>query len=128
MHDPIADMLIRMKNAGSVGKTTVSFPYSKFKVAIVEVLQKNGFVKSFAKKGKKNKSIEVELVFEGAKPKMRGVKRISKFSRRIYKSVRDIYPVRQGYGIGVFSTPKGVLSDKAARKEKVGGELLFEIW
>jgi len=128
MNDSIADMIIRMKNAGNVNKTSISFPYSKLKDAISEVLLKTGFIKSFSKKGKKNKSIEVELLFEENKPKIKGVKRVSKFSRRSYKGFRDIYPVRQGFGIGVYSTPKGILSDKEAKKQKVGGELLFEIW
>jgi small subunit ribosomal protein S8 len=127
-HDPIADMLIRMKNSSEVNKATVTLPYSKLKAAILEVLKENGFIKSFSKKGKKNKSLEIELLFGNSKPKIKGVKKISKFSRKIYKGVRDIHPVRQGYGLGIFSTPKGILSDKNARKEKVGGELLFEIW
>lgn len=129
MHDPIADMLIRMKNAGNARRATVSFPYSNIKSAILEVLEKAGYVKSFSKKGKKvTKLLEVELSYEKDQPKITDVKRVSKFSRRLYRGMREIYPVKQGYGISVFSTPKGILTGNDARKQKVGGELLFEIW
>ncbi|MEK7180542.1 MAG: 30S ribosomal protein S8 [Patescibacteria group bacterium] len=130
MHDQIADMITRLKNAGDAGKASVVFPYSKLKFAIAEILHKSGYLKSYAKKGKKvAKSIEVELVYEGEDaPKIQGVKRISKFSRRTYMGAKDLTPVRQGYGIAILSTPQGVVTDKEAKKLNVGGELLFEIW
>ena len=129
MHDPIADMLIRMKNAGNAGKALVSFPYSKLKFAIAELLEQVGYIKILSKKGKKTpKTIDVELVYEKEKAKIQGVKRVSKFSRRIYRQSHEIYSVKQGHGIAVFSTPKGLLVDKDARAQKVGGEFLFELW
>ncbi|MDP2705113.1 MAG: 30S ribosomal protein S8 [Patescibacteria group bacterium] len=129
MHDPIADMIIRLKNAQDVGKTSIVFPYSKMKLAVAEILQKTGYIKSTLKKGKKiAKSIEVELVYDGDLPKIRGVKRVSKFSQRIYKGAKDIFPVKQGKGMSIISTPQGILTDKEARKTNTGGEILFEIW
>ncbi|MEK7514732.1 MAG: 30S ribosomal protein S8 [Patescibacteria group bacterium] len=129
MHDPIADMLIRMKNAGNAGRTLVSFPYSKIKFAISELLEKVGYIKTLSKKGKKTpKSIDIELVFEKERAKIQGVKRVSKFSRRVYRQAREIRSVKQGHGIAVFSTPQGLLTDREARTKKIGGEFLFELW
>lgn len=129
MHDPIADMIIRLKNAQDVGKTSIVFPYSKLKLAVAEILQKTGYIKSNLKKGKKiAKSIEVELVYENNEPKIHGVKRVSKFSQRIYKGAKEIFPVKQGKGIAIVSTPQGILTDREARKANAGGEVLFEIW
>lgn len=129
MHDPIADMIIRIKNASDSKKESVVFPYSKLKLAILDLLLKEGFVKSFGKKGKKVvKFIEVVLRYDEGAPRIHGVKRVSKASKRVYAKSRDIRPVKNGLGILVLSTPKGIVTDKAARKEKVGGEALFQIW
>ena len=129
MSDPIADMIIRLKNASDAGKTSVLFPYSNLKFAVSEILQKAGYIKSSSKKGKKvAKSIEVELLYNDGKPKIKGIKRISKFSRRIYKGAKEIIPVKQGHGITIVSTPQGLVTDKEARKMNRGGELLFEMW
>lgn len=130
MTDPIAAMITQIHNAGQVRKESVVLPYSKLKIAILDVLAKAGFVKSVAKKGKKViKYIEVVLAYEeDGLPKIRGVKRVSKSSKRIYIKASDIRPVKNGYGIMVISTPKGVMSDEMARKEKVGGEALCTLW
>ena len=128
--DPIADMLVRIKNAGAAGKSAVSIPYSAVKMEIAEVLLKNGLLKSVEKNGRKvKKTIEAELLINSSdKPKIQGLKRISKPGRRVYYGVSDIKPIRHGYGLLVLSTPKGVLSGDEARKNKVGGEALFAIW
>ncbi len=130
MNDPIADMITRIKNAGAIGKASVVVPYSKFKLAIAEVLAKEGFIKSVSKKGKKiNKFIELELIYEdGNTPRIRGAERISKFSKRVYSKAKDIKPVRSGYGIAVISTPEGILTDKEVKEKNAGGEVLFKIW
>jgi small subunit ribosomal protein S8 len=129
MTDPISDMIIRIKNAGNSHKESLSFPYSNLKFEICSLLQKEGFIKSAAKKGKKiAKSIEVELVTEGKLPHIQGVKRVSKPSRRVYRKYDEIRPIKNGYGRLVLSTPKGLLTDISARKQKVGGEALFQIW
>ena len=118
-----------MKNAGLAKKSTVSFPYSKVKNSILECLKKEGFIASFSKKTQKGHPVlEVELIYNDNKPKINEVERISKVSRRVYFSLKNIFPIRNGSGILVLSTPKGILSGKEARKEQVGGEALFKIW
>lgn len=130
MTDPIAAMITQIYNAGQVRKETAVLPYSKLKMAILDVLAKAGFIKSATKKGKKVvKYIEVTLAYElDGSPKIRGVKRLSKSSKRVYIKATDIRPVKNGYGIMVISTPKGVMSNETARKEKVGGEALCTLW
>ena len=118
-----------MKNGNLAGKESVSLPYSKMKHAIAECLKKEGYVNNISKKVKKNQPVlEVELVYTEKKPKIAEVERISKQSRRVYFGMKDIHRVRNGAGLLVLSTPKGILSGKEARREQVGGEALFRIW
>ena len=127
--DPVSDLIIQLKNAGEAGKETVVLPYSKLRASILETLQKEGYIKSSAKKGKKvSKQIEVELLTVEGKSKIKGVQQISKLSKRVYQGFTDIKQVKNGFGALILSTPKGILSGKEARKEKVGGEVLFKIW
>jgi small subunit ribosomal protein S8 len=128
--DVIGDFIIRLQNAGAIGKASASIPYSAFKMAVAEKLKDAGYVKGVEKKGKKvRKTLDVVLKYDdGGAHAIQGVKRISKPGRRMYKSVLEIHPVRYGQGALILSTPKGVMTDKEARKEKVGGEALFEIW
>ncbi len=122
-------MIIQIKNAGLVGLEEVRLPYSKFKHAILDVLKKEGFIKAVGtgtSKGKK--TLIVELFVENRVPKIRGVERISKPSRRIYRRSDEIRPVKNGYGALVVSTSKGVMSGREAKKEGLGGEALFAIW
>lgn len=127
--DPIANMLIMIKNAGKAQKESVVFPYSNLKNAILTCLKKEGFVADFAKKTKKGlPTLEVTLVYTEGKPKISDVARISKQSKRVYYGMKDIHTVRSGTGLLVLSTPKGILSGRDARKEQVGGEALFKMW
>jgi small subunit ribosomal protein S8 len=127
--DSISNMLIVMKNGSLAGKESVSFPYSKMKQAIALCLKKAGYVGEISKKVKKNQPIlEVGLMYDEEKPKITEVERISKQSKRVYFGVRDIHRVRNGSGLLVLSTPKGILSGKDARHEQVGGEALFRVW
>lgn len=127
--DPISNLIISLKNASLQGIEEITVPYSKIKNNILEVLKKEGYISDFEKKGKDiKKKLKVELKYDSGSPKINDVKRLSKFSKRVYKGVNEIYPVKNGYGILVLSTPKGVISDRDARKQKVGGEALFEIW
>lgn len=129
MHDPIADMLIRIKNGSNAGKDVVEMPFSSLKEAIAKVLFAEGFISSYAKKGKKvQKTLEIGLAYEGKKPRVSDVLRLSKPSRRYYMGVSDIKPVKNGYGLLVMSTPKGVMTGDEAKKSQVGGEALFKIW
>ncbi len=100
-------------------------PYSRMDFGVAEVLAKHNFLKSVEKKGKGPKRI-ISMVLD-QKP-IDGIKLHSKPSKRVYAGYKELRPVQRGYGISVLSTPKGVMTDKDARKNKVGGELLFEIW
>lgn len=127
--DPISDFITRITNASAARKAVVTIPYSQLKEAIAHSLEKSGFVKSVAKKGKKIiKTLDIELVYLGDEPRVHGAERISKPSRRIYQRARDIRSFKSGFGAYIFSTPKGILSDVEAKKLKVGGEVLFKIW
>ena len=131
MNDHISDMLIRIKNAQRVRKEATQFGYSKIKWEIARVLEKTGYVGSVVRKGRKNKKlIEVVLLYDETtkKPMISEVRRISKLGRRVYRGYREIFAPKNGFGAAIYSTPKGLLTDRQARKEKVGGEVLFEIW
>jgi small subunit ribosomal protein S8 len=122
-------MLIMIKNATRAGHKTVAVPYSKIKEAIADCLVKAGYLSGVSKKTVKNiPMISMDIAYDGKQAKMKDVKRVSKPSMRIYAGVKDIRPVRNGYGIMVLSTPKGILTDREAKKEMVGGEVLFKLW
>jgi small subunit ribosomal protein S8 len=125
--DQIANMINMIKNAGRAGHETVVVSHSKIKFAIAECLMKEGYLKSVTKKTKKGfPIIELGLIYdEDGAPKVTGVDRVSKSSCRVYKGVKDI---KRSYGLTVLSTPKGILTDQQARKEMVGGEVLFKLW
>ena len=111
------------------GKQSVSAPYSNMKFAIANLLKEKGFVGEIHKKGRKNgKFLEVGILYQNKKPRVSDIKLVSKPSRRTYGKVKEVRPYRQGYGITVYSTPKGILADTDAKKENVGGEVLFKIW
>lgn len=129
MTDPIADMLNRIRNAQAVSHQTVNIPFSNLKYEIAKVLKKHGFIEKVEKKGKKvNKTIEITLKYDGKTPVISSLKRISKPGQRIYKGSKELRRVRGGYGIAIISTPKGLMTNKEARKQKIGGEVLAEIW
>ena len=126
--DPISDLIIRIQNASRAKKAIVSLPHSNMKEAIAEVLEQEGYLSSIDKKAKKEGVLSLTLAYKNGAPVVQGVKRISKPSRRLYIGVRDIKPVKRGYGAVVLSTPAGVMSGKQAKAKNVGGEILFEIW
>ena len=128
--DPISDMLVRVKNAFRVRKANTLVPYSKLKLSIAELLLREGYFKSIEKKGKKTrKFLEIELNYgENKMPKINEIARVSKPACRVYLGYKDIKRVRQGFGLSVVSTPKGLMTDREARKAKLGGEVLFKIW
>jgi small subunit ribosomal protein S8 len=129
--DPIADFLIRIKNAGYAKQESVSVPFSNMKLAIAEILNKKGFIGEIAKKGKTpaTKSLTITLVYNAdGSPRVTDVKRISKPSRRLYEKAKNIASFKSGFGMTVFSTPKGIMADQDAKKENLGGEILFSIW
>lgn len=127
--DPIADLITRIKNASDARKESLVLPYSRLKESIATVLQKEGYVKSVAKKGKKvTKLLEVELYYVNNEPKVQGVERVSRLSKRIYKKAKDLRIFKNGYGNIILSTPRGILTESEAKKANVGGEILFKIW
>ncbi len=134
MTDPIADMLNRIRNALMVLHPTVSIPFSKLKYEVAKILEEEGFVEKVEKKGRKVKKVfEITLKYqkgeiEKTEPVIVGLKRISKPGQRIYVKSKEIKRVRDGYGIAIISTPKGMMTDKEARKKKLGGEIICQIW
>lgn len=128
--DQIANMINMVKNASVRGHEFVVVPSSKIKLAIAECLVKEGYLKSVNKKTKKGFPVlELELIYqEDGTPKINGADRISKSSNRVYRAVKDIKRAISNYGVVILSTSKGILTDKQASKEMVGGEALFKIW
>ena len=126
--DVIGDFIIQIKNANRVEKESVTFFASKKKEAIAQALVRAGFLKTAAKT-KGGKMLEVTLAYGADKsPKVTQVQRVSKPSRRVYQGVSEIKPFKNGFGVVVLSTPAGILTNKEAVKQKVGGEVLFKIW
>ncbi len=130
VNDPIADFITRLKNASLAKRGNVSVPFSKLKLAVAEVLQKQGFISSVDRKGKKiKKYLDVTLKYNpDGTPEIRGVKRISKLGKRVYIKSKEVRPVKFGHGMMLISTPKGIKTDLEARRENIGGEALFSIW
>lgn len=128
--DRISDFITQVKNSSAVDKTSVSIPYTKMIAAVADVLVKEGYITEVDTKGKGiKKSLVVTLAYdESGAPKINGVKRVSKLSRRVYTGADEIQPVRSGYGTVILSTPEGILTGDQAREKKVGGEVLFQIW
>lgn len=127
--DPITEMLNRIRNAQAVSKEQVEIPFSNFKFEIARILEKHNFVKNVEKKGRKNsKVIEIALLYTDKTPAISGLKRISKPGQRIYRSFKELRSVKSGYGIAIISTPKGLMVDKEARRQKLGGEMICEVW
>lgn len=135
--DSVADALIRIKNGYRALKSEVQIPYSKLIMAILKVLEKEGYIRSFKLvKEKENQGLlEVLLKYESAigsttnkKPALSEVKRISKPGLRVYKGSKKLPRVLNGLGIAIISTPMGIMTDKQARKEKVGGEIMAYVW
>lgn len=126
--DPIADMLTRIRNANAQRHATVDIPYSNEKKAIADILVNEGFVASQDILEDAHKTIRLTLKYEGKTRVLQGLKRISKPGLRIYASVEELPRVLNGLGVAIISTNKGIMTDKAARKENVGGEVLAYIW
>lgn len=123
--DPIADALIRVKNGYSIGKQSVSLKYSKLIFKIMELLQSQDYLE---KAETKEREIVVLLKYSARKPAIAGIKRISKPSLRVYKGASQLPNVFNGLGIAIISTPKGLMTDRQARKLKIGGEVLAFVW
>ena len=123
--DPIADALIRIKNGYQVGKEKVQVRYSKLIWRLMKLLEKEGYIDSIKEI---DRQIEVTLKYESRKPVLTDIKRVSKPSLRVYEGVKNLPRVLSGLGIAIISTPKGLMTDREARREKVGGEILALVW
>ena len=129
MQDPISDMLTRIRNANTAKLDTVEIPSSKMKVAIAEVLKKEGFILDCCVEGEGiEKTLVIKNKYYKGESVIDGIKRISKPSCRIYSGAQEVPRVRNGQGIAVLSTPQGIISGRTAAKNNVGGELLCYVW
>jgi small subunit ribosomal protein S8 len=125
MSDPIADLLTRIRNAQMVSKATVEVPSSKVKIAIVQVLQDEGYIDSFQVKTDGNKSaIEISLKYYAGRPVIERIERVSRPGLRVYKGRDAIPQVQNGLGVAIVTTPQGVMTDRKARATGIGGEVL----
>lgn len=128
--DPIADMLIRIKNASAVKKETVFIPYSRLKMSLAMLLEKEGYLLKTDHRGKKAKKIiEAVLLYdENKNSKIINIRRVSKLSARAYISAKELFRLSRQKGIFIISTHKGLLTAKEAKKENIGGEILCHVW
>lgn len=130
INDPVGDLITRIRNAQLRGHQVTSVPASKLRGWLLDVLADEGYIRGYARVEKNGEKpvFEIELkYFEGA-PVISNIKRVSKPGRRVYSSVKDLPSVRNGLGISILSTPKGVMSDAAARAANVGGEVLCQVY
>jgi small subunit ribosomal protein S8 len=130
MNDPIADMLTRIRNSQMRGKSIVETPASKLRAWVLDVLADEGYIRGYEKTTGKDghPALEISLKYYEGTPVIREIKRISTPGRRVYMGVKDIPTVRNGLGVSIVSTPKGVMSDAAARSANVGGEVLCTVF
>ncbi len=130
MNDPIGDMLTRIRNAHMRGKSSVSTPASKLRAWVLDVLADEGYIRGYEKGTDANghSTLNIELKYFDGQPVIRELQRVSKPGRRVYMGSKDIPQVRQGLGVSIVSTPKGVMSDANARSQNVGGEVLCTVF
>lgn len=130
MNDPLGDMLTRIRNASMRGKSTVRTPASKIRKWVLDVLKAEGYIRGYEEVKSKSglPEIEISLKYFDGQSVIRELKRVSTPGRRVYSGVKEIPQVRQGLGIAIVSTPKGVMSDAQARTTNVGGEVLCTVF
>ena len=130
MTDSLADMLTRVRNAQRAGHDRVEIPASKLKMGVAKVLKKEGFIKNYKLiQDKKQGVLRIYLRYSDEnKPIIRGIKKVSRPGRRVYSGYKDIPPLHSGFGVIILSTSKGIITDRDARGQKLGGELLCQVW
>ena len=129
LNDPIGDMLARIKNSQLRNHKKVELPSSKFKVKIAEVLKNEGFIIEYkVSDDKKKPLLEIELKYNYGSPVISSIQRVSKPGRRIFSSAESLPKINNGLGIAIVSTPKGVMTDIDARKQKIGGEIICKVF
>lgn len=130
INDPVGDLLTRIRNGQLRGLAKVATPASKLRARVLEVLKSEGYIRGYSEVELKGaaKQYEIELKYHEGKPVIRELTRISKPGRRVYNSVAELKPYRNGLGISIISTPQGVMSDATARENNVGGEVLCQVF
>lgn len=130
INDPISDMLTRIRNASAVRKAEVMVPFSKTKLALAQILEREGFAGKAEVQGEpgNRQLINLSLKYQNREPAITSIKRLSTPGRRLYVGYQELPSVRNGLGIAIVSTPQGLLTNKEARQKKVGGELLCEVY
>ena len=129
LSDPIGDMIARVKNAQDRNHKKVDLPSSNFKVRIADILKNEGFIRDYKVTGEKNKSLlSLELKYHSGNPVISNFERVSKPGRRIFSSADSLPKINNGLGIAIVSTPKGVMTDMDARKQKIGGEIICKVF
>jgi len=130
MTDPVGDMLTRIRNSQMRGKSVVSTPASKLRAWVLDVLADEGYIRGYEKGTDKNghPTLEISLKYYEGAPVIREIKRVSTPGRRVYMGVKAVPQVRQGLGVSIVSTSKGVMSDAAARSQNVGGEVICTVF
>lgn len=130
MTDPLGDMLTRIRNGQRAGKSAVTAPASKLRSHVLDVLQREGFIRGYSEYDVRAgiKEIRIELKYHEGEPVIREINRVSKPGRRVYYKIKDLPKVYDGLGIAILSTPRGVLSDGEAREANVGGEVLCKVF
>ena len=130
MNDPIGDMLTRIRNAQSRGKNSVVTPASKLRARVLDVLKDEGYIRGYEASTSVagHPELRIELKYYEGTPVIREIKRVSKPGRRVYSGVKELPSVRQGLGVSIVSTPRGVMSDAHARAANVGGEVLCTVF
>jgi len=130
MTDPLGDLLTRIRNAQTRGRTTVKTPASSLRGRVLDVLQSEGYIRGYsqAEFATGKNEFEIELKYSDGEPVIREIQRISKPGRRVYSSVKNIPTIHNGLGISILSTPKGVMADHEARDQNVGGEVLCRVF
>ncbi len=126
--DPISDMLTRIRNAAATHKSEVVMPYSKLKHNLANILQKEGYISAVSVQDNAIKELQITLKYEGAEPAVTDLKRVSKPGQRIYAPSDRIPRANGGLGVTILSTSKGLMTDREARKQKYGGEVICQIW
>src|ERR1700685_398162 len=127
--DPIGDLLTRIRNGQMRRSSKVRSPNSQLRIRLLNVLQEEGYIRGYAEvEVKGHKELEIELKYHEGEPVIRELKRISTPGRRVYSSVSDLKPHRQGLGVAILSTPQGVMTDTSAREKNVGGEVLCQVF
>ncbi len=129
LSDPIGDMLARLKNSQMRNHKKIDMPSSKFKAKIADILKSEGYIIDYEVKSEKNKSnLHISLKYNSGNPVISSIERVSKPGRRIFSSAESLPKVNNGLGIAIISTPKGVMTDIDARKQKVGGEIICKVF